>query len=200
MIHFVTSQWNAVTGHMLVWAPWGRAWRDRVRLVTYPELFRERSHRPGTYLFCDTEILDRDDKQRAGELRAQLLEQGIADRVFNDPLKNLNRLDFLREMHARGVNPFNAWPIDEQPPDDAFPVFLRIADAHKGAGSPLLPQRAELEQAVAQLRARSRHPQGWIIVQFVDTADESGVYPQVFRVHRRRRRDRKATCFSAITG
>lgn len=177
MIFVVTSRSHAYTHEAVT-----EALPGTVRRVIYPVLLTRRLHRRGTYIFTDFDRLSFWQVEIAAELAHRLAEAGC--RVLNDPARVLPRLALLRRLHREGINSFQAWPAAEADCVDRFPVFLRLASAHRGNLTGLLEDRAALIEAI-EAALREGMPIGdLIIVEFRARAFRDDVHRKlsVYRV------------------
>ena len=148
----------------------GRALRGRLRYRPYKDSLTARRHPRGTYVFADLERLDAESLERADALHARLSAEPERYRVLNDPLRSLRRPALMRALHEAGVNDFNAYAVGETP--HRWPVFLRDAIGHSEAALPLLADKQALAHAAAGLDRRD----DTLVVEFLDTRDDAGVY------------------------
>ena len=84
--------------------------------------------------------------------------------------------ELLVELHAQGTIPYRAYRLTETTTPERFPVFIRNADDHAGPRTGLLHNQDELDTAIVGLIVR-RHPlERLIVVEYHDTADDTGMY------------------------
>ncbi len=111
-----------------------------------------------------------------GSVHDQLQALCGAAKVLNDPTRSLLRYDLLRALHERGINRFNVYRLSEGALPRRFPVFVRREHGHRDPLSPLLRTAAEYAAAVAELGAGPGSLADNIVVEFCDTADDTGLY------------------------
>ncbi len=169
----------------------GRSLAGVVLHLSYGQLIRQRRPARGVYVMCDIERLADATIQQASRLCDRLQQSGSI--VLNRPADCLRRYNLLRGLHASGVNSFNVYRASDEPAPQRFPIFLRLANDHKGNRSALLPNAAALRAAVAaQCRTRfwfrdelgkrrivrigARRRRELLVTEFCDTADSGGMY------------------------
>ena len=79
-------------------------------------------------------------------------------------------------MHEAGLNAFDAYRADGFPRPRRFPVFVRSEAAHIAPTSGLLADQAQLEAALARMRAGSQPLRGLIVIEFCAEAFADGVW------------------------
>jgi hypothetical protein len=155
-----------------------------LRIVPYPDLWRQRTLPGGTYVFTDLDRLDRRERKAAHSVCAAVHQDG----VLNDPAKVLLRHDLLERLHHEGANRFRCFRSRQLPADLRFPVFVRHESMHRGSSTPLLHSRVAVDHWLARLTLRALihnlDPAGLLVVEFLDTADQDGVFRKysAFRV------------------
>lgn len=161
---------------------WGRPLRERMRQVSYAELFRSRSLARGAWIFSGLEALTGAELRMVDQIQRAARDAGL--RVLNPALEVLSRYDLLRLLHETGRNSFRAVRADEGADSLRYPVFVREADEHNGSLTPLLHDRAALNRALAYLWMRGMPRRQLLIVEFCETADAEGLYRKysVFRI------------------
>lgn len=154
----------------------GGALRDRIRLKTYEELEGARRLEAGAWIFSGLDRVTPAQRQLAELAWTALESAGPAARPLNRPGRVLLRAPLLEALHRSGVNRFKAVPPSQRLTDLSFPVFVRERDAHTGSLTRLLPDRRALEGALGRLLLRGFRDQDLLIVEFMDTSDESGLF------------------------
>lgn len=121
-------------------------------------------------IFTEAERLTQREAQAAQRL-LQAARRGRSGRVtLNDPGWTMGRYELLRTLHARGVNSFNALRAVEPLEGLRYPVFIRYADRHAPILSALLPDRAALDRAIADLTAAGALREALLVVEYLDYA------------------------------
>lgn len=119
-------------------------------IVPYDKALRETELPRATYVFTDLERLSNSDRVAAGHLFRKLAAGGC--RVLNDPNRVQARLPLLRTLYRNGLNCFNVHSLQDDVDEPIrFPVFLRVADDHKGPLTDLIPDEDTLERAIEAL-------------------------------------------------
>jgi hypothetical protein len=161
-------------------ATWGKALAGRVTILSYEQIFSRlpAALPPGTYIFTclGRSLGSRNPPSRSRQLVSQLRSE-LANRygpgcALNDPASSLNRIELLHLLSKRGINAFGIYRAGEIPEPGHFPVFLRPASGSQWQPLPLLQDREEYRQALAQ--APSLDDQ--IVIEFCDTRDHLGIY------------------------
>jgi hypothetical protein len=134
------------------------------QVLTYPWALASRRLERATYIFSDHDRLSFWQLELAAHLYRQLASAGC--RVLNDPARSLQRLGLLRRLRAEGLNSFTAWPAEDAPEIDRFPVFLRTQSAHRGVLSDLLGSREALAGALDDLLDRGFPLKDLMIVEY----------------------------------
>ena len=162
--------------------PWGTPLRDRLRQVSYSELFRARSLARGAWIFTCLDALSDAELQMVHHAQCAAKNAGLP--VLNPAREALRRYDLLRSVHQSGGNDFQAHRAEGPLEALRFPVFVRIADEHDGSLTPLLHNRGQLRRAMAYLRMRGLRPPQLLVVEFCDTAGDDGLYRKysIFRI------------------
>jgi len=144
------------------------------RMMSYERLFTRWRVPQATYIFGDLDRLHPWDLECAARIHQQLQAAGM--RVLNDPAGFRDRITLLRKLFQAGINPFNAWHVDDEPPADAYPVFLRTNSAHRGSLTDLLHSPVALEQAIEQALEAGVPRRELIIIQYAAQADQNGLF------------------------
>jgi len=155
----------------------GSRFARRIALISYEQILSERSiRRADCYIFSDLDRLHVDVRADLGRLHEQLRERDPDTPLLNHPQHCLLRYDLLRSLHKRGINRFNAYRARSRETPRRYPVLLRRESGFQNAPLPLL---ADAPRAQAQLRLMQdsgEELQDLIFVEYLDTADEAGIY------------------------
>jgi hypothetical protein len=146
-----------------------------MRMVNYQD-HRDPEELEGTCIFSTLDGLNPDETARVEELWDALAQRLGPERLLNHPRLTLRRNELLSELADRGINRYRVHPVSPLPEAPRYPVFLREANRHTGALSPLLHTREQLEAAVENVVEEGKAPESLLVVEFLDTADEEGVY------------------------
>lgn len=175
MLYFITTS-AGFDSPCKYLASWGAPLRDCIDRLTYTTLLSRDDLPPGGYLFADLERLDDDTRRRAAELWQRLHDKGPDYRLLNHPTQTMRRYELLDTLAERGVNQHRAYRASDGTQPERFPVFLRREDDHAGTQSELLNDQRQLDEALTTLRRADHDLTGWLIVEFLDTADSDGIY------------------------
>ncbi|WP_038050712.1 hypothetical protein [Thioalkalivibrio sp. ALJ1] len=145
-----------------------------LRVIPYERLLRARRLPQATYIFSDLDRLHFWDLECVASIYRQLREAGA--RVLNNPARHRSRYQLLRHLHHQGINEFNVWQADDEPPTDRYPVFLRTDSAHRGVLTDLIYSPKSLENAIEEQVARGIPLRELIIVQFAAEPVHEGLY------------------------
>ena len=153
-----------------------------ITILTYDKALYEKALPKATYVFVDLDRLGNPDLVAAGRLFRRLAAQGC--RVLNDPTRVRKRLPLLRSLHRVGINTFNAYSVEETDTIKQFPVFVRVADDHKGPLTDLIPDQETLERALNALTEIGYPSSGLIVVEYAAKPVRSGIFRKlsVFRI------------------
>ncbi len=152
---------------------WARKIARRCRVITYESLPLHTWLRGSTFIFTDLERLTPAQCGRAQAWYDCFARAG--GRVMNNPSRVMRRADLLRALHDAGRNPFNVYPDGEPLESVRFPVFVREADEHTGALTPLLHTHQQVEEALTRLR-QTMPGRRLLIVEYLETAGVDGRY------------------------
>jgi hypothetical protein len=177
MIHYMVTAGGQRTMQRFV-VQWETALAPRVKWHGYEQWLGVCDAQPGAYIFSDLEALSSAQLKLAQELYRRLREAGPGFVALNDPSRVLRRYDLTRRLHECGINPFRSYRLDEDRSEMRFPVFVRCEHTHAGSLSPLLNSHAELNAFLRKLTwtVRPQRRRGLLLTEFVDTADDQGIY------------------------
>lgn len=162
MIVFLSTRGNGYTLRSIADGKFGVP-TPTFRLAHYGQLFRRRRLPRATYVFGDLERLAEWELRLVSELYRGMTAAGL--RCLNDPAKAMARIELLQTLEAAGINPFSASRADEMPKPKRFPVFIRSEYDHLPARPELYQNQAELDAALARLRASGVPLRGQIVVE-----------------------------------
>lgn len=153
--------------------------RDRRGMLdvrTYEEIFSTLRIPPAHLIFTDFDRLSQYELEIAATAAEQMREAHPAARIFNHPARFLQRHELLERLWHTGVNPFRSARLELPLPDLTFPVFLRREGDAQGAETDLLPDRAAMEAALDDMRARGVPLRGRLAVEFFARPATDGMY------------------------
>ena len=174
VIHVVTT-----ARHSYTWRAWltgfGADVKDRVCLRTYEGFTPKMKVPGGAWIFADLERVSVGQAWLAASLHGQIAElPGF--RCLNHPLEAQRRYRLLRSRYDRGLNAFDIRRANDRVRLKRFPQFIRREDDHDGPRSGLLHTEAQVDRALIEALARGANPSDLLIVEFVDTRGDDGVY------------------------
>ena len=182
MIYYLTTEKHPYTMRDFL-EGLGKSLAERVRVVIYNDFLRAKTlPAKATYVFSDIDRLSGSQSMTVFGRWKRLHEAGA--RLINHPLRAMRRYDLLRWAHENGINSFDAYMVIEHRKPKRFPVFIRRAYDHEGAISPLIRSQAELDKALAAMRAACEWPGDKMIIEYVDVSNQDGVFQKyaAFRV------------------
>jgi hypothetical protein len=153
---------------------WDASAAERVRVFQFEELRSWEAFPSATYIFTALETLNASQLRWATELWERLSEAPARVRLLNDPRRVLGRYELLRLLHERGVNSHRAYRLHEAH-RARFPVFLRRERRHWGI-TRVLWSRHDLARAVVWAARKGWPLNDLLVVEFIDTVDEDGLY------------------------
>lgn len=148
---------------------------DVISEFTLAEIARSERLPVGTYIFGGLELASPDGLRLACTLWNQLESSDAI--LFNDPHKFRPRYEQLRLFADAGINDFRVYrlsEIEQNPP--RFPVFVRYERWHAGSLTGLIDSMSELGRSLSDLESSGADPDDLLVVEFLDTADERGIY------------------------
>jgi hypothetical protein len=158
---------------------YGRHFGRLVVEMTYAEFLRLDRIPVAVYVFGDLQRMAPEARQLAVGLAEALRKAIPGVRILNDPVRQLGRYEMLRKLHEMGRNEFDVYRLPELVEARAFvryPVFVRLENDHGGPRSGLVRDEAELLGHCAKLVLEGAEPSNVLIVEFLETANEAGVY------------------------
>jgi hypothetical protein len=174
MLLFVTAHGHSYTVMSLLQGTFGAA-TPACQVTTYDALFQATRTRQATHIFADIERLYDWELALAADVYRAIRAAGLP--CVNDPARVMSRYELLRNLHAAGVNPFNAYRAEDRPQPRRFPVFVRIEADHFMPVSDLLADQAALDAELISLRKRGTPLRGLIVIEFASEA----IAPSVWR-------------------
>jgi hypothetical protein len=151
--------------------------RPSIKPISYQNFYQSQDIVEGTLVFTGLGVLTDVQREIAIEIIDQLTRSVLHFRVMNHPEKALGRFDLLKILHKKGLNSFQAYRLSEISPDKLhFPVFIREEHNHTGSISDLINNPESLEHAVKALEKRGFKKDSILVVEYLNTSDESGLY------------------------
>ena len=175
MIFYLVSETHSYTINSYL-TSWGIGLASRMRTIYYEELYRMKRVPAGTYIFSDIERLSPQQAEQVAGIWKKLANSGIEARLLNHPTHSMRRYELLRTLYERGFNQFNVYRLTEQRQPQRFPVFIRGENDHGGSRTDLLHTPEELDAAIAQIFDSGQSREDKLIVEYIDTADEQGLF------------------------
>ena len=151
MIHYVCTRRHSYPLGIFL-AYYAGPIATQIRLLDYPSFFSLKKLEGGAVVLTDFDRLGAADLDRASRYREFLSAPGSPIRVLNDPKGTLQRFDLLKTLHARGLNLFNVYRVDEPREAMRYPVFIRHEKGHGLIVTSLIDDSAGLAAALAKLR------------------------------------------------
>ena len=178
MICFLTTRGYDFTLQALL----SDATAPQISTLSYDRVLKKSTLPKATYVFTDIDRLNTKNLIKAARLYRRLQETGC--RVLNDPARVRTRFPLLRGLYRAGLNPINAYLVEENPTPDRFPVFIRVADGHDSPLSDLIYDQAELDRAIEAAVVAGVPRSAILIVEYAAEPIRPGVFRKssVFRV------------------
>ena len=154
----------------------GPPFSTRFELMSYAELFAQKTIPAAHYVFGDLERLSLDDLRRAARVRQALERADYGGHFLNHPLRSMRRYELQRSLFAAGINSYNVYRATDCDRPRRYPVFLRGENDHQGNLTPLLHDEAALQAALEELVGRGETRDDKLIVEFTDVRDARGQY------------------------
>ncbi len=175
MIYFVVKSTN--TYPLIAFKnSWGKALKKRATSLSYAKLIRQKKLHPGTYIFTGFDLLNSGQIKALQPIYATMKKHPDKFRLLNDPATSLSRIDFLTLLWEKGINSFRIFNATEIPQNVRFPVFVRKGTGHEGKLTGLISDQHQLGTIIENTQEEGFKDREILITEFVDTADESGVY------------------------
>lgn len=176
MLHYLGTRAHLYTVRRFL-GEWGRPLAPHVRVLAYEDLHTRRHLDFGAYVFSDLERLSPQDLEAAARVRATLAERwGDRAPLLNHPTVSLRRFELLRRLRCEGINRFEVYRATEHRLPRRYPVFLRREDDHVGPVGAAVQTKKELLERLGALRRNGHSLDRILITEFLDTADEHGIY------------------------
>ncbi len=174
MIYYISTARHTYTVKQFLkhWAP---DLAGIIKVLPYPGIVLRRALSPGTYIFADLERLSPEVSALLAVMRDKLAGKA-GFRVLNHPAGSMRRCDLLNRLAACGINEFAVYPLVECPAPKRFPVFVRHESDHKGNITALINNQAEFDRVVRKTGNPGTGIWRRLVVEFLDTADGSGIY------------------------
>lgn len=160
MLIILTTKWHMDT--VSLWLSHFNL--DTNNIVVYPYEALSGSMPAGNYLFSDLERISKQPKRFKQVIEFANCVRQSGYKVINDPARALMRYDLQKALK----NEFKTYRKDEDLTQVTYPAFVRLEHGHK-AVSELIDNEADLLKVVHQVDAP-------LICEFLDTADQNGLY------------------------
>jgi hypothetical protein len=148
----------------------------RFSILTYEQLFADRSLEPGHLIFTDFDRMTVYEIETA-QCIAMAMRQALPGvTILNEPAAVLQRFPYLMTLWRDGINPFRAARLDEGFPDLQYPVFIRREDEARGPETGLLHSPEELRAEIGRLAASGRPLRGRLAVEYCAERSPDGFF------------------------
>ncbi len=145
-------------------------------VMTYEDMFATLLIPPANLIFTDFDRLSQYELEVAAAAAEQMRSAYPEARILNHPARFLQRHELLTHLWHSGINPFRSARLELPLPELSYPVFLRREGDAEGPETSLLPDRAALDLALADMRARGIPLRGRLAVEFCSCADKDGLF------------------------
>ena len=163
---------------------WGEELEQIIEIITYDVLLNRDRLESGTYIFSDLDRLSTPQRALVADVYQAIVSAGRGFAALNDPARAMDRYQLLRTLGEAGRNAFALYRVDEVPEKPERPLFLRHLRQHAGAFTQPGSSAEQLLEEVATLVMINIAPADIGVAEFLDTADDEGVYRKysAFRV------------------
>jgi hypothetical protein len=175
MIYYVCTERFSTMIRRIIRGYEGRLGRI-LRLLSYEELFFERAGPIGHYIFTDFDRLTRYELDCAARFADALTRAAPAARVYNHPLRVLERYPLLLALHNAGINEFTAIRLEGDVRPPRYPVFIRAEDGYGGPETDLIHDDAGFVAALAELNHRGMARRGRIAIGYAAERGADGFF------------------------
>ena len=154
-----------------------------INILPYDKVLYESALPRATYIFTDLDRLDIAELTAAARLFQKLKENGC--RVLNNPARVRTRFALLNNLYKNGINPFQAYLVEECDAPERFPVFIRIAEEHKtGPLTDLIWDQETLDHAMEAALEAGYPRRALMIIEYAAAPVRPGIFRKlsVFRV------------------
>jgi hypothetical protein len=187
MIYFVCTRKHDYTIRQFRDGP-GSAIHDRIGVLHYSALLREKTAPYGTYIVSDYERLAKPIQRPVERMFDRIAAAGAP--VLNHPVHSMRRPALLERLADEGINDFRAYRLRDRPKPKRFPVFIRWANDHDVVDPDLIPDQVQLDAAIGRELAAAREtpqPDEKLVVEFIDTRCADGLHRKyaTFRIGER---------------
>lgn len=149
---------------------------DRVKIILWENIKTLRHIQAGTFIFSDLDLLTPVQREVAVEIYQQLSSAYPHLIVLNNPNKVLLRYELLRKMYQTGINRFTIVRATEAFDSLRFPVFVREANQHSGALTPLIYSVEDLHKHIWVLKFLRYPLNDLLVVEYLNASVEDGVF------------------------
>jgi len=174
MIYFFTTLEHTYTLQIFL-AKQPEALQRRVRVIPYPQLAYADQLPRATYIFTDLDRLSSAQLVPINHIWSRLAADG-GSVLYNDPRRVLLRRELLQLLHDAGHNPFNVRLVGDVARPMRYPTFLRPENQHEGPRTTLLRDKLAVRNAAMKMVLAGFDPAHLIECEFIDTADNEGIY------------------------
>lgn len=175
MIYYVTAErFGSSVRRML--RRGDRSLRRIITPLSYEELFFERAAPIGHYIFTDFDRLTAYELETVAQVARILTARVPGARIYNDPVKVLQRLPLLQALHKAGINDFTAIRLEGDARPARYPVFIRLEDGFAGPETALIHDAAAFDAALAELDRRALPRRGRIAIGYAAEPGPDGLF------------------------
>jgi hypothetical protein len=155
---------------------WPNRVRDVFRIVPYERLASILTVESGVYIFSDIDRLQPAALRNVERLCDLIADELDAALVLNHPRGVLLRTQMLRTLWEDGVNQFRAFEYESAAKDFRFPIFIRMANDHKGPLGDLIHDDDAYRDALKRVLSARVDTRQLMITEFCDTRGADELY------------------------
>lgn len=153
---------------------WGRPLNDKIKPLSYDELFALKWFRSGSYIFADLDRLTPQQTETAAAVWNGLTRLP-GTRLYNHPVTSMRRFELLRHLYEVGINNFDAYRLTDARSPKKFPVFVR-EEEHGKIISPLIQSAEDLQLRLEEFSKAGKARENKMLIEFTDVADSEGIH------------------------
>jgi hypothetical protein len=154
----------------------GKNLQGRLNTLTWDQITTQQELPLGSYVFLAIDQMSPTEKEIAAQCWERLSQVRSDITLINHPLEVLLRYDLLRSCYESKRNSFRVRRASDFLGRLEFPVFLRRENDHQASHTGLLRSRSELARAIAKSIARGYRLRDLIVVEYLDTIDDTGTF------------------------
>ena len=174
-IYFITHEKHGYTIGFLLEC-FDCAINQRLKLLSYDDLFRIKNFEPGAFVFTDFDRLGALQLTKLSAFVRYVEQTRPGFPILNHPDRVLGRFNLLNHLRAIGLGRTTAHRLSDWRSVKEFPVFLRREKGHLAPLSDLIHSKPALEKACTEILPEGCDVIDIIIVRYLDYSDSQNVF------------------------